>query len=136
MDTLNRHLPPILLYQETSSYSTVIAQGCSETYMRSWRIRRGTFLMAKLPPQIADERTGSVGVRHAEITRADTNESEGNNALIMPDGAMSGEPVVKKKSLKTNTHFLKLAIRMPSSEQPGPQKGCSSWGTHTQRSIP
>ena len=41
--------------------------------------------MAKLPPQIADERIGSVGVRHADMTNADTNEREGNNALMKPD---------------------------------------------------
>ena len=43
----------------------------------------GTLLRENGPLMIADERIGSVGVRQAEITRADMYDTEGNSAMIM-----------------------------------------------------
>ena len=43
----------------------------------------GTLLRENGPLMIADDRIGSVGVRQAEIIRADMYDREGNSAMII-----------------------------------------------------
>ena len=50
----------------------------------------GTLLRENGPLMIADERIGSVGVRQAEITRADMYDREGNSAMIIAVGGSNG----------------------------------------------
>ena len=72
--------------------------GTLDCYLRRWRTWEGTFFTAKFPPIIAAAKTGSVGVRHAEIASADTNVNEGNRAQISPDGQRGeGEGVISNQ---------------------------------------